>query len=140
MPSCTKCQEDKPEDRYKMCQTCRDLMWERNKAWKAGIKRPRINNRPKAFDYMVEVFKAQKECQLCGKTPALVGDHCHKTNKFRGILCTSCNAGLGFFRDDPELMAKAIEYIQRDYTDSVGWQPAVIGYVRKMIWGAEYGR
>ncbi len=59
MPSCTKCQEDKPEDRYKMCQTCRDLMWERNKAWKAGIKRPRINNRPKAFDYMVEVFKAQ---------------------------------------------------------------------------------
>jgi hypothetical protein len=30
----------------------------------------------------------------------------------RGILCKDCNTGLGFFRDNPENLARAISYLQ----------------------------
>jgi len=38
-------------------------------------------------------------------------DHCHKTNKIRGLLCQSCNTGLGKFRDNRKLLNKAISYL-----------------------------
>ena len=57
-------------------------------------------------------------CKLCGKheleTPrqSLCVDHCHKTNKVRGLLCESCNQALGLFYDNPEVIRKAAEYIE----------------------------
>lgn len=53
-------------------------------------------------------------CELCGAAPLKQGlhlDHCHTTNTFRGWLCRSCNMGLGHFRDEPELLKKAISYL-----------------------------
>lgn len=41
-------------------------------------------------------------------------DHCHRTERFRGILCRSCNQGLGFFADDPVRLARAIVYLASD--------------------------
>lgn len=38
-------------------------------------------------------------------------DHCHKTGAVRGILCSACNLGLGKFRDDPELLQRAVDYL-----------------------------
>lgn len=40
-------------------------------------------------------------------------DHNHSTGEVRALLCSSCNVGLGYFKDDTELMANAIEYIER---------------------------
>ena len=42
----------------------------------------------------------------------LVIDHCHETGKQRAILCQTCNTGLGHFREDPQLLRNAIEYIE----------------------------
>ncbi len=39
-------------------------------------------------------------------------DHCHKTNKVRGILCRSCNRGLARFQDSKEIMLKAVSYLE----------------------------
>ena len=41
-------------------------------------------------------------------------DHCHKTGAVRGILCQSCNSGLGGFDDDKDSMMRAIVYAHKN--------------------------
>jgi hypothetical protein len=38
-------------------------------------------------------------------------DHCHKTNKRRGLLCHKCNVGLGMVQDSVEHLEKLIAYL-----------------------------
>ena len=61
--------------------------------------------------------KQNNKCKIClvefsNITPNI--DHCHTTNKVRGLLCTRCNTGLGQFRDDAETLTKAINYLQEN--------------------------
>lgn len=49
-----------------------------------------------------------------GKKWLLAIDHNHKTGKIRGLLCNSCNIGLGRFNEDIKLLKKAIEYLRRE--------------------------
>lgn len=69
---------------------------------------------PKDYDEMLA--RQDGGCALCHKkAPGGHGrfhvDHDHKTNVIRGLLCNNCNRGLGFFRDDPVLLAQAISYL-----------------------------
>jgi Recombination endonuclease VII len=52
-------------------------------------------------------------CAICKQKPrgTLCIDHCHATNKVRGLLCDRCNIGLGCFRDSASRLQAAIEYI-----------------------------
>jgi len=45
-------------------------------------------------------------------------DHCHRTGHVRMLLCTGCNTGLGFFKDDTDLMQRAIDYLNKFALDS----------------------
>ncbi len=38
-------------------------------------------------------------------------DHDHETNKVRGLLCNSCNKALGLFKDNPNILNQAINYL-----------------------------
>ncbi len=54
------------------------------------------------------------KCALCNKIPTskLCLDHDHITGRIRGLLCRECNLGLGHFKDNIEVLAKAINYLK----------------------------
>lgn len=54
------------------------------------------------------------KCPICRHYKNLVRDHDHKTNKFRGMICSTCNTGLGLFYDNPGLLRNAIEYLKTE--------------------------
>jgi len=67
-----------------------------------------------------KILKTQKfKCAICRRSQHEVYkkimkfniDHDHKTGKIRGLLCTNCNRGLGFFKDDIKLLQKSIKYL-----------------------------
>jgi hypothetical protein len=71
---------------------------------------------PELFDKTLA--KQKRKCAVCGKsfttTKHTHADHKHsKPPQPRGILCMNCNYGLGNFKDDPKLLAKAISYLRK---------------------------
>lgn len=70
------------------------------------------------YDLTIEEFDAMREaqgfaCAICrelfDRTPHV--DHDHETGAVRGLLCSSCNTGLGHFKDDPVRIAAAAVYL-----------------------------
>lgn len=67
------------------------------------------------FDQML--IKQDYRCKICKRheselSKALCVDHCHITGKVRGLLCLTCNTGLGSFRDSIEGLEAAIYYLK----------------------------
>lgn len=68
-------------------------------------------------DYVALRELQNGRCAICGRlsnnkhTDKLYWDHDHETNEPRGLLCSRCNSGLGFFSDNLELILKAAEYL-----------------------------
>jgi len=65
-------------------------------------------------DYHAIIAKQQGRCLICGEIPKrkLCIDHDHEKDKFRGLICLNCNAGLGLFKDNPKLLQNAIRYLR----------------------------
>lgn len=66
-------------------------------------------------DYDRLYAQQQGRCCICDEFHSrLCVDHDHKTGRVRGLLCRSCNSGLGFFRDQPRHLRQAINYLEAD--------------------------
>lgn len=100
------------------------------KAWRIANLRTAINaDMQKLYGIGIDeyelMFEAQGAgCAICGgsemsvdpktkKVRRMAIDHCHKTGKVRGLLCSKCNYGLGRFNDSIELLEKAIGYLKK---------------------------
>ena len=91
--------------------------------WKYGNGR---NTRLKQYgitaDQYDEMYTNQKGCcKICGmhstevhqEKEFLSVDHCHNTGQVRGLLCDSCNLGLGKFYDSITNLENAIKYLTK---------------------------
>lgn len=66
----------------------------------------------------------QDQCAICGKEETVLGstgkvkslavDHCHDTGRIRGLLCNNCNRGIGLLNKQPDLLRKALAYLEGD--------------------------
>lgn len=53
------------------------------------------------------------ESENCNRNKFLAVDHCHDTNKIRGLLCTNCNRAIGLLKENIETLYKIIEYLKK---------------------------
>jgi hypothetical protein len=65
----------------------------------------------------IEMHKEQDgKCAICETKPTtkrgLHLDHNHTTGQVRGLLCHGCNVALGSFKENTDLLSKAIEYLR----------------------------
>lgn len=72
---------------------------------------------PEQYDALL--LAQDNRCAICRTdTPGGRGtwcvDHCHDTERVRGLLCNGCNTGLGQFQDDPDRLKAAAEYLLRE--------------------------
>lgn len=88
----------------------------------SGLTYGRVDELRKKFKLTPESYFAlratqDRRCAIC-RDPLLDSprgahvDHCHNTMAIRGILCVSCNTGLGGFKDDPARLKAAIQYLE----------------------------
>lgn len=47
--------------------------------------------------------------------------HDHETGKVRGVLCFSCNAALGQFKDRPDVIKRVAAYVEGNV-----WKPTLV--------------
>lgn len=111
----------KRHGRYITWPTCRECY---NKRQKETCRDKNLYDRHGIYGAQYDLLFEQQSgvCAICsqsetakdsqGKIRPLAVDHCHTTHKNRGLLCHSCNTGLGYFKDDPELMEKAAKYLR----------------------------
>ncbi len=78
-------------------------------------KRTCKKHRISVDEYEAMHARQRGACGICERpfrhTPCI--DHCHATGTVRGLLCSKCNVGLGYYDDDPTFMRKAAHYLER---------------------------
>ena len=69
-------------------------------------------------EYFAILDKQDGHCALCpatvsghNMTDLLLVDHCHKTNRVRGLLCQDCNLLLGCIKDERKRLIAAMFYL-----------------------------
>lgn len=106
---------------YKEQAKLRSLQWRTNSPEKYKQTYMRfVKKRTKAHDDAVAPILAKQKgkCAICKtSTPTRRKvwnlDHDHTSGRPRGVLCDSCNLGLGHFGDNPDVLQNAAKYVRR---------------------------
>ena len=123
---CTQC-GGTPSPGLRMCDDCRGRQSIANKRWQDRnwrstpeqvVTRARYKRAARYKLTTTEVARLEAraggKCELCGRALKHINiDHDHRTGRVRGILCTSCNTGLGKLGDCISRLEEAIDYLRR---------------------------
>lgn len=79
-----------------------------------------LRNRVKRYNISVEEYEQllcsqNQRCAICGNELSKHNvrvDHSHKTGRLRGLLCVSCNTGIGLLKDSPDILRAASAYLR----------------------------
>jgi len=136
---CIACGEEEPiskfakktgaafgKSRCLKCERKKDASY-RRKYRKKRKQVEAINRMKKTYnitpdDYDKILASQQNACAICRATTNQKQarhfgifdiDHCHDTNKIRGLLCGSCNRGIGQLKHSVDILKSAIAYLKR---------------------------
>lgn len=133
---CKKCNEYKPASSFfkeASCKrgyrySCKECEAPRFKKYRKDnqdkVSATRLNwNRKKQYNFPPDLFNERfneqgQVCAICkspnaGGRGAFHADHDHDSSQPRGVLCHNCNVALGNFKDNPEILQSAIEYLNK---------------------------
>ena len=139
MKACSHCKQELPLDQFydqkgkangktSWCKKCMgNRVAEKRKdpvqkaLWKEYGRRSTLKKRYgiTADEYDAMAASQGGVCAICstntsgGRGPGsrLAVDHHHDTGKVRALLCSMCNQGIGMFKENVEVMQKAIDYL-----------------------------
>ncbi|MFD1658005.1 endonuclease VII domain-containing protein [Streptomyces caeni] len=124
---------------HKLCRTCGEVEprgeWHRNATASDGLSTRckacrAVQGRQGHLKRQYGITEAERDepvaspagvCCVCLAAPAEHVDHCHETGRVRGVLCFSCNAALGQFKDRPDVMRRAATYVEGN-----AWKPTLV--------------
>ncbi len=119
MKTCSRCGEtkelsrfskrsDRPSGVQSKCKDCERVV-------RAKYYKPHEVARRKfklTEDQYNDLMK-HENCQICNvELTKKCIDHCHTTNKVRGVLCNNCNTALGLVGDNAQILQSMVEYLQ----------------------------
>lgn len=132
---CPACGNSPPEDGFRTCSTCRAKRRtnaqrsrpnrrQYHREWTAWNKYRTVGYWLKSHygisvaEYNAMITAQQGRCAICrvapdGRRNPLCIDHDHVTGQIRGLLCSRCNRGLGFLRDDRQAMRALAAYLSK---------------------------
>lgn len=139
--NCNKCGHPKPLDdfhrnrankdgRANRCKACHKLWYDatdqvgKSKQWHDANPKSRRNAHLKyqfgisQADYESMLLAQNGVCAICeapepgGGAACFHVDHDHETGRIRKLLCNRCNLGIGYFRDNPNLLRTAATYLE----------------------------
>ena len=120
----SKCHRERPAYAQGLCEVCFFDYWRKSEADRRERKRKRdvksslkkqFGLTPEDYDAMLALQSGG--CAICGRSPyskrftRLAVDHDHQSGSIRGLLCHRCNVGIGMFDDRPEVLRRAIRYL-----------------------------
>lgn len=124
---------------HKLCRTCGDIKphseWTRNRTASDGLATlckscKAAQGRAGHLKRQYGITEAERDaliasqggvCCICLAASAAHVDHCHETGRVRGVLCFSCNAALGQFKDRPDAIRRAAAYVE-----GIAWKPTLV--------------
>ncbi len=127
----------KEYERCKLCAKKKNKKYQKNnlEVFRLGNAKYRKHNKSYRikwilYDHKITEYEYNKLsekyaglCAICnnpqtrtnrkdGTQQPLFIDHDHETDEIRGMLCNDCNRGLGFFKDNFEILDKASAYLK----------------------------
>lgn len=94
------------------CDECRKTLTSKRRLCNLHLSREEKNRA------RIMLAQFDGKCQICGSESAhhkngWALDHCHATQKFRGILCQPCNCLLGFAKENLQTLLNSVTYLTR---------------------------
>lgn len=116
--------KERPDVKAKTRETYRRWRLQNKTKIRERVQAYRALNPEKVRDYRLrcayglttELLTKMKQeqggkCAICDKPKRLLVDHDHKTGMVRGLLCHSCNVGIGLLGDSLESVKRAAVYL-----------------------------
>lgn len=133
MKKCSKCKMEFPRYEFRGHPSTRDRLNSHCRPCeRIAVKQWRLNNLDKKTaqewrynlkknygitptEYLILLGQQMGVCAIC-KTKCISGrklavDHCHDTNRVRGLLCCNCNRGIGLLKHNVNILTAALDYI-----------------------------
>lgn len=118
-----RCRECSNEANKEWHRTNREKVNERAKKWRRANPE-KVKEKKRRFNYKIEPHEFNQmledqrfKCPICVndldmENGKYATDHNHDTGVTRGILCPSCNLGIGNLKDSPTILRAALDYLE----------------------------